>query len=835
MYKLFFALTVLFLLLFSATSVYSQETATLTVRSRYGSPDPPVGTRTYALNTEITASVATPVAGTPGIRYVCTGYRARGSPDTLPPTGEGNSVTFTITMNTTLTWTWKTQYLLTVTVIPEGSGTIDVQPPSTDGYYDAKSTITLTAIDGEGYDFSFWSGGLRGTANPQNLLLRGPRTVTANFILEKRYFTVNSAYGEPNPAVGTYEYDYGTTVNTNCGPTPYAGGTGIRYICTGHLGTGNLTDGLETSVSFVITVDSSVTWLWQTQYYLTIDSTYGAPVGAGWYNSGTTANWSVTSPWPGGTGIQYVADSASGSILMDSAKTVTVTWTTQYQLTTTASPPEGGTITRNPNATWYNPGASVELTAAANEGYTFTNWSGDLIGTTNPQSLTMDAPKSVTANFEGNPTLTVNNPGGYDTPVPAVGTYSYAPGTSVTCSMTTPVWPDSFTEGFESGLTGWTVSAGWVQSSTSPHSGSYCAQDYNTTSSATHSISRTFTIGAGGGSVTFWWHTQCSSGTSDRSRLMFLIDDVEQARIYGTNSWTSATYSLTEGTHTVKWNNYHYSSVGSTYNIYGWLDDITVLNILSTKRYVCIGYTGTGSCPSGSGTTVTVTITTASSITWNWTTQFKLTTSVNPAGWGSVSASPSQEWYDSGASVQLTASPSISFSNWSGGLTGSDNPATITMDAAKNITANFSAVPCTLTVSSAHGSSRPPAGTQTYNYGQSLTCSAASPEFELVSGTFTDGFESGTSQYRVSGGSRIGGGTSGHHTGYYAAVLSAVADNCYSYMERTFTILEGGGEITFWWKVSSESNGDYLRFYIDGVEAGVCPDFSQKSDEVVLP
>jgi hypothetical protein len=450
----------------------------------------------------------------------------------------------------------------------------------------------------------------------------------------------------------------------------------------------------------------------------------------------------------------------------------------------------------------------------------------------------MDAPKSVTANFEGNPTLTVNNPSGLDTPVPAVGTYSYAPGTSVTCSMTaSEEWPDPFTEGFEAGnINGWTTGgdANWSATAGDKHSGSYSARSGAIGDSKATWLERVFTIGVEGGSISFWWKV---SSESSCDFLEFYIDgELKAGRISGSVSWTLKTFALSAGTRTLKWQYMKDDSVSSGSNC-GWIDDISITNSVGSgsTKYVCAGYTGTGSCPSGSGTTVTFTITTASSITWNWTTQFKLTTSVNPAGWGSVSASPSQVWYNSGASVQLTASPALTFANWSGGLTGSDNPATITMDAAKNITANFSAVPCTLTVSSAHGSSRPPAGTQTYNYGQSLTCSAASPEFELVSGTFTDGFESGTSQYRVSGGSRIGGGTSGHHTGYYAAVLSAVADNCYSYMERTFTILEGGGEITFWWKVSSESNGDYLRFYIDGVEAGVCPDFSQKSDEVVLP
>ena len=183
MSKFFVAFSVVCLLFVLATTAYGQD-ATLTIRSRYGSPDPTVGRHTYTLGTEITASVESPVSGSPGIRYNCTGYRARGSPETLDPEGTENSVTFTITMNTTITWRWSTQYELTTAVSPEGSGTIDVSPTSEDGYYDAKSTITLTANENEGWDFSYWTGGLRGITNPQNLLLRGPRTVTANYIPE---------------------------------------------------------------------------------------------------------------------------------------------------------------------------------------------------------------------------------------------------------------------------------------------------------------------------------------------------------------------------------------------------------------------------------------------------------------------------------------------------------------------------------------------------------------------------------------------------------------------------------------------------------------------------
>jgi len=70
--------------------------------------------------------------------------------------------------------------------------------------------------------------------------------------------------------------------------------------------------------------------------------------------------------------------------------------TTTYTLSTTASPAAGGSISGGGS---YSSGATATVTATAASGYTFTGWSGAASGTTNPISVTMDANKSVTANF----------------------------------------------------------------------------------------------------------------------------------------------------------------------------------------------------------------------------------------------------------------------------------------------------------------------------------------------------------------------------------------------------------------------------------------------------
>jgi uncharacterized repeat protein (TIGR02543 family) len=88
------------------------------------------------------------------------------------------------------------------------------------------------------------------------------------------------------------------------------------------------------------------------------------------------------------------------SVTMNSNKNVTANFTAitadTYTLNVTAV---NGTVLKVPNKTAYNSGEIVELTATPSTGYTFTGWSGDVTGSLNPVSVTMNSNKNVTANF----------------------------------------------------------------------------------------------------------------------------------------------------------------------------------------------------------------------------------------------------------------------------------------------------------------------------------------------------------------------------------------------------------------------------------------------------
>ncbi|MBK7513901.1 MAG: carboxypeptidase regulatory-like domain-containing protein [Chloracidobacterium sp.] len=73
-----------------------------------------------------------------------------------------------------------------------------------------------------------------------------------------------------------------------------------------------------------------------------------------------------------------------------------------YSLTANTS--GSGTVTKNPDLAAYSSGSNVELTATPAIGWTFSGWSGDASGVTNPLNVTMSSNKSITANF----TIVVN-------------------------------------------------------------------------------------------------------------------------------------------------------------------------------------------------------------------------------------------------------------------------------------------------------------------------------------------------------------------------------------------------------------------------------------------
>jgi polygalacturonase len=132
------------------------------------------------------------------------------------------------------------------------------------------------------------------------------------------------------------------------------------------------------------------------------------------------------------------------------------------------------------------------------------------------------------------------------------------------------------------------------------------------------------------------------------------------------------------------------------------------------------------------------------------TVNYSVSTSVSPSGAGTVALSPSLATYPSGTSVQVTATPAAgyAFSNFSGDLTGTTNPATLVVTKADSITANFTAVPCTLTITVVGQGTVTPASGSSYPCGTQVQITAT-PANGYSFGQFSGGLTGTTNPQTI--------------------------------------------------------------------------------------
>jgi len=87
------------------------------------------------------------------------------------------------------------------------------------------------------------------------------------------------------------------------------------------------------------------------------------------------------------------------TILMDGNKSVTAHFT-QDQYSVNINIVGNGSVDKVPDQSFYSYGEEVELTAVSDSGWFFSEWSGDLSGSVNPETLLIDDDKDVAATFE---------------------------------------------------------------------------------------------------------------------------------------------------------------------------------------------------------------------------------------------------------------------------------------------------------------------------------------------------------------------------------------------------------------------------------------------------
>ena len=615
-------------------------------------------------------------------------------------------------------WTFTTIPQVTLLSVPVLGGTT-----SGAGAFASGSTVTVTATPSTGYAFANWTeNGTVVSTNPNyQFTMADNRILTANFT-QQFAVTISS-----NPVLGGITTG-GGLFNTGSSVTveaiPNAEYTFVNWTENG------LTVSTTLGYTFVLNAGRNLVANFAIKTYtLNITANNGTVVkvpNLASYNSGTQVQLTAT-PNAGYTFTSWSGD-ATGSanpltLDMNGNKNVTANFTLNtYTLNVTSV---NGTVVKNPVLVNYNSGSTVTLTATPNAGYTFTSWSGDAIGMNNPLSVTMNGNKNITANYTLD-TFTLNVISVNGTVVKNPVLVNYTSGSNVTLTAT----PNA----------GYTFIS-WSGDATGNSNPLSVTMNENKNITANYTLD-TFTLNVISVNGTVVKNPVLVNYTSGSKVTLTATPNAGytftswSGDATGTNNPLSVTMN---GNKNITAN---YTAIASTFTL-----NVTAVNGTVLKNPVLVNYTSgstvtlTATPNAGyvfsswsgdaTGTTspLTVTMNANKNITANFTALASTYTLNVIAVNGTVLKNPNLVSYNSGAIVNLTATPGVGyvFSSWSGDATGSVNPLPVTMNANKNITANFTlqaANEFTLNVVAVNGTVLKNPNLATYTSGASVQLTA---------------------------------------------------------------------------------------------------------------
>ena len=276
---------------------------------------------------------------------------------------------------------------------------------SASGNFNYGETCTLTATPNTGYHFVNWTENGNAVSSSANysFTVTADRNLVANFSETVSSYTITAT---ANPSAGGNVSGGGTfTQGQSCTltATPNTGYTFTNWTKNGTQ--------VSTNATYTFTVNGSGDYvanftLNSYNVTATANPTAGGTVtGAGSYNHGATATLTATANegytftnWKKGNTV--VSTNPTYSFTVTEAATLVANFTQKsYQVTATANPTNGGTVTGGGT---YNHGATATLTATASEGYVFVNWTknGTQVSTNATYSFTVTEAAALVANFE---------------------------------------------------------------------------------------------------------------------------------------------------------------------------------------------------------------------------------------------------------------------------------------------------------------------------------------------------------------------------------------------------------------------------------------------------
>ena len=338
--------------------------------------------------------------------------------------------------------------------------------------------------------------------------------------------------------------------------------------------------------------------------------------------------------WSYGSGTQNTSTSFSYTV-PDHDETVSAYFSLNYGIATHIAPSGAGSIDIQPSTGgWYLPGMTVTLTANPNTGYIFTGWSGDVNSTDNPLVRTLNNYLLITANFAPVPDYTLTmavNPSGGGTTLPETGTHTYSAGVYAVIAAYA-------SSGYQ--FDHWD---GDVFNASSPNTNVHMNGHKTVIAQFKSTVTYPVTV---------------TTSFPEKSEVIYHVNE--------DNWW---------GSHTFNWPPGSVQSISAD-SMIGCGGMRYVFESWSHGQARDHLYT----VPSGSAT-----------LTANYMDEYSLNVSVDPEAGGTVDLNPSGGWYGPNSEVSLTASANegYAFKHWLDGLTGSENPAVLTMDHWKHVIAVF--------------------------------------------------------------------------------------------------------------------------------------------------
>ncbi|MCC5907903.1 MAG: hypothetical protein JJU13_16945 [Balneolaceae bacterium] len=298
----------------------------------------------------------------------------------------------------------ESRYNLAVNVDGEGSVSIDPEQDE----YESGTTVELTATPADGWEFVEWAGDVNSSRASVEITMDTDKEVTAVFAEEPEENTFNlevSLDGEGSVSIDPEqsEYESGTMVELTA--TPSGGWKFVEW-------TGDINSS-RTSVETTMDTDKEVTAVFAEEPEEPEESRFSLAVNVDGdgsvsidpeqeeYEDGSTVELTAT-PSGGWEFVEWSGDVNSSEpsveITMDANKEVTAVFEeTFFDLTINTT--GDGTVNISPDLNEYEPGTVVELTANPSDGWELDQWEGDLTGTENPASITMENSTEITALF----------------------------------------------------------------------------------------------------------------------------------------------------------------------------------------------------------------------------------------------------------------------------------------------------------------------------------------------------------------------------------------------------------------------------------------------------